>query len=278
MFDIEKILIDHFVKELESSYVEFFGSVDSDNASIVTWFGHLALENICNSDALYHNVDHTMMVTLVGKEILKGKHLSEGGVTQSSWLNFMVALLCHDIGYVRGICRNDDGNFYDTGIDGKTVEIPRGGTDAALTPYHVDRSKQFVRDRLKNCNIASIDIEEICSYIEITRFPMHEGDFYKDTKNLPGLARAADFIGQLGDPEYLRKLPGLFYEFSETGANEKLGYKKPEDMRKGFATFYWNVIRPYIQDALKYLRVTQEGKQWIANLHSHVFEVEHPDD
>jgi hypothetical protein len=34
-------------------------------------------------------------------------------------------------------------------------------------------------------------------------------------------------------------------------------------------------IHPYIQDALRYLRVTQEGKQWIANLHSYVFAIEH---
>jgi hypothetical protein len=46
-------------------------------------------------------------------------------------------------------------------------------------------------------------------------------------------------------------------------------------MRKSFAKFYWDVISRYIQDALRYLRVTQEGKQWIANLHSHVFSVEH---
>ena len=28
-------------------------------------------------------------------------------------------------------------------------------------------------------------------------------------------------------------------------------------------------------DALRYLQLTQEGKQWIANLHSHVFAMEH---
>jgi hypothetical protein len=28
---------------------------------------------------------------------------------------------------------------------------------------------------------------------------------------------------------------------------------------------------------LSYLRLTQEGKQWVANLHSHIFAVEHSD-
>ena len=49
----------------------------------------------------------TIMVTLVGQEILRGKHISVGGVTPREWLHFIVSLLCHDIGYVRGVCRGD---------------------------------------------------------------------------------------------------------------------------------------------------------------------------
>jgi hypothetical protein len=115
----------------------------------------------------------------------------------------------------------------------------------------------------------------VASYIEMTRFPMPDGDFYKDTKGYGGLVRAADFIGQLGAPNYLQKIPALFYEFEETGENAKRGYRSPGDMRNSYAKFYWNVVSPYLQDALSYLRVTQEGKQWVANLHSQVFDVEH---
>ena len=159
--------------------------------------------------------------------------------------------------------------------DGKTVEIPPGGTDAALTPYHVDRSKLFVHRRFGAKSMVPVDVELIASYIEMTRFPVPEGESYTDTSSYGGLVRAADFIGQLGDPGYLRKVPALFYEFEETGENEKLGYKNPGDMRRNFTKFYWGVVRPLIQEALVYLSVTQEGKQWIANLHSHVFEMEH---
>ena len=60
------------------------------------------MEIIANSDAPYHNAEHTMMVTLVGQEILRGKHIREGGVTPRDWLHFISSLLCHDIGYVRG--------------------------------------------------------------------------------------------------------------------------------------------------------------------------------
>jgi hypothetical protein len=72
-------------------------------------------------------------------------------------------------------------------------------------------------------------------------------------------------------------VPALFYEFEEIGSNKKIGYKSPGHMRDSFTQFYWQEVRPYIQDALNYLEVTQEGKQWIANLHSHVFHMEHHD-
>jgi hypothetical protein len=107
----------------------------------------LAIETIAQSDALYHNVEHTIFVTLVGQEILRGKHIRCGGVTPKDWLHFIISLLCHDIGYVRGICRQDQPkeNKYATGVDYGMVQIPDGSTDAALTPYHVDRGKLFIR-------------------------------------------------------------------------------------------------------------------------------------
>jgi hypothetical protein len=86
--------------------------------------------------------------------------------------------------------------------------------------------------------------------------------------------RAADLIGQLSDPRYLKKIGALFYEFEETGQNKKLGYEHPADLRVNYPGFYWNVVHPYIQDGLRYLSLTQEGKQIIANLYSNVFMVE----
>jgi hypothetical protein len=35
------------------------------------------------------------------------------------------------------------------------------------------------------------------------------------------------------------------------------------------------MVRPYIDDGLRYLGMTQDGKQWIANLYAHVFAEEH---
>ena len=279
MISWQELTIDVFVEQLNTAYQRTYGDVDQDFGRIVAWCGRLALENIANSDALFHDVDHTIMVSLAGQAIIEGKHLREGGVTPRDWMHFMIAVICHDIGYVKGVCRNDLNDTFATGVGNETVFISPEGTDVALTPYHVDRSKLFVRERFETGLLQDmtkqLDTYLIASYIEMTRFPSPDGELYKDTKGFGGLVRSADFVGQLGDPDYLRKVPALFYEFHELGLNEAFGYHAPNDLRKNYASFYWNSVSPYIQDALQYLRLTEDGKQWIANMHSHVFDSEH---
>jgi hypothetical protein len=277
MLNSQKIIIEDFSASLEADYRRNFGVLKPEYGSVIAWAARLALENIGNSDMLYHNVEHTMLVTAAGKQILTGKHLSEGGVLPEDWLNFMFALLFHDIGYVRGICRADSAPRFATGVDAGVVELPEGSTDAALTPHHVSRSQLFIRERFASSSIAGLDIDTVCQCIEMTRFPPPKEPAYEATGTYPGLVRAADFIGQLGDPSYFRKVPALYYEFEQLGVNPRLGYRNPGDMHKGYAGFFWKVVRPYITDGVRYLRVTHEGKQWVANLQSHVFEVEHED-
>lgn len=273
MFNLTEIEIDAFVKHLQQAYHRTYGGFKGDYAEIIGWAGNMALENIANSDALYHNVDHTILVTLVGQEVLRGRHIREGGVSAEDWLHFAVSLLCHDIGYVKGVCQADKEGLYATGTDSPPFQLPPGATDASLTPYHVDRGKLFVEERFGGHRL--IDVELVKQCIEPTRFPVPTREDPPDTTGLPGLVRGADLIGQMSDPRYLNKIPALFHEFQETGVNERLGYKNPGDLRRNYPKFYWSGVYPYIKQALQYLALTQYGKQIRANLFSNVFQVEH---
>ncbi|HEY9607997.1 Npun_R2479 family HD domain-containing metalloprotein [Allocoleopsis sp.] len=275
MFNPTEVLINSCVKRLQAGYRQTYGSHKPDYADILGWAANMALEIIANSDALYHNVEHTILVSLVGQEILRGKHLRQGGVSCEDWLHFIISLLCHDIGYVKGVCQEDreDESLYATGLEDIMILLPFGSTDASLTPFHVDRGKLFIRERFGLHNL--IDAQSIKQNIELTRFPVPTDREHSDTVNYPGLVRAADLIGQLSDPRYLQKLPALFYEFEETGVNKSLGYRTPGDLRKNYPNFYWKGVYPYIQPALRHLEITQEGKQILANLYANVFRVEH---
>jgi hypothetical protein len=275
MFNSTQIVIQAFIKELRSMYGQTYGILEPSYPGIISFVAGLALENIATSDAAYHDVNHTIQVTLVGQEILRGRHIRVGGINPREWLHFIVSLLCHDIGYVRGICRGDADGRYVTNVAGDKVSLPDRATDAAMTPYHVARSKLFVHERFGKAALLHFDLAEIEANIEHTRFPVPQNEEHGATNDFPGLLRAADLIGQLADPNYLRKTAALFNEFRETGMAEKLQYNTPADLREKYPHFFWNVVQPFIGDALHYLRITQEGQQWIANLYANVFSTEH---
>jgi hypothetical protein len=275
MFNPTQIVIEAFTNELRLVYERTYTTLEPSYPGIISFVGQLALETIATSDAAYHDVNHTIMVTLAGQEILRGRHISVGSVTPRDWLHFIVALLCHDIGYVRGICRGDGDGQYVINSAGDKVTVPAGSTDAAMTPYHIARSQLFVRERFSKAVLSHLDTAEIEAYIEHTRFPVPEEEQHAPTDDFPGLLRAADLIGQLADINYLRKTAALFAEFRETGISEKLNLSSVVDLRAHYPQFFWKMVQPYLVDALRYLRVTQEGQQWTANLYANVFLMEH---
>ena len=247
-----------------------FGSTDAGLIELVQSAARLAVDCIGNSDALYHNVEHTMLVTLVGYDILRGRRLLTE-TNASDFAHLVVACLFHDIGYVRGILKGDSTDGFVIDAKGNKATLPRGASDAALLPYHVDRSKLFVMDRLSK--ITSLDASRVANAIEFTRFPpTHGADDGNSEEGM--LVRAADLIGQLGDPHYLRKANALYYEFEEVGMNKQLGYASPADLTDLYPQFYWSSISTHIQSAIRYLNVTSSGRQWIANLYSNIFRAE----
>jgi hypothetical protein len=271
MITIPELVSQALASFLTSETKGRFGSSQAGLIELVPFAAKLTLECIGNSDALYHNVEHTMLVTLAGHDILIGRALLRP-TTADDYANFILGCLTHDIGYVRGIVQGDEDDSYVMDATGQTVRLPRGSSDAALAPYHVDRSKLFVFERLDS--VEEVDANRIARAIEYTRFPYtaSSNDDLVEEEGL--LLRAADLIGQLGDPNYMKKSNALFYEFEEIGLNKKLGYDTPADVVYKYPQFYWQNVAPQIQTAIRYLNVTASGRQWIANLHGNVFRAE----
>jgi hypothetical protein len=256
---------------LASEMKDRFGSSHARLVELIPFAARLALDCIGNSDALYHNVEHTMLVTLAGHEIFKGRALLMPS-TPTDYSHLIVACLTHDIGYVRGIVKGDEVDGYVVDEAGRKISLPRGSSDAALAPYHVDRSRLFVLDRL--ASIEELDGARIARAIGFTRFPYSSATEEEEIDEDGSLLRAADLIGQLGDPHYLRKANALFYEFQEIGLNRQLGYESPADLVDKYPQFYWNSISPHVHAAIRYLNVTSSGRRWIAGLYSNVFRAE----
>ena len=117
---------------LSEDMIGRFSSSHARLAELVPFAAKVALECIGSSDALYHNIEHTMLVTLVGHEIFKGRVLVQPS-TANDYANFIVACLTHDIGYVRGIVRGD----------GEMASSPM--EMVASSSYRADRPTQHSR-------------------------------------------------------------------------------------------------------------------------------------
>src|SRR3954447_1316819 len=123
-------LLAHALGEcLADIYMRAFSRREPRYAEIIAEAAKLVLERIGLSDALYHNAEHTALVTLVGQDILRGRRL-KWDVSPEDWLHFALATLTHDLGYIRGICRGDRDGAYVIDASGATVSLARGASDA----------------------------------------------------------------------------------------------------------------------------------------------------
>ncbi len=269
MFNPTAVVAAAFGDHLADTYMQYFAGRKTDYAAYINGCARMMLERLGNSDALYHNAEHTMMVTLVGQQIIRGQLVTRS-IQPEDWLHYIVALLVHDIGYSRSVLPGDTETEIVINTAGDRICPPRGASDAFLAPYHIDRGKIYARHRFAQSTL--IDAERIAQAIEYTRFPVPDGPAYADTEGEPALVRAADLIGQMADPFYHRKIAGLFHEFTETGLALKLGYETPMDLMEQFPDFFWSQVQPLIGPALRHLEQTMEGKQWVAQLYNHVFQ------
>ena len=230
MLNPAHLIADALGEELVHIYRDMFGDRDSTYASIARTAAKLVIERIANSDALYHDSHHTVMVTLVGQAIFRARMLVEQ-LTREDWLHFTVALLLprHRLP-ARHLPRRLRGRCFVIDEQGDTVRPPRGASDAFLTPYHIERGKIFVAHRCAHIDVARRRAHRRA--IELTRFPVPKDNDHAETDTEAGLVRAADLIGQLADPFYPRKLNALYHEFAETGVAEQLGYQSPGRRRR----------------------------------------------
>ena len=268
MFEPDVALIGQVVEKLEADFKSAYGSSRSEHVESIASIAHETLEKIATCDALYHNVNHTILVTLVGNDILKGMLATGDDVPPSRWLDFVVSLLCHDIGFASDLCREDRDGVFASGKAGGSFTLPVEATAASMGPYHVDRAILFVEERFSGH--PQLNVEKVVANIDRTRFPAPDGEEYQRTGDDPGLVRAADFLGQVAEPRVARRYPALFYEFEETGVNRKLGFSSPHDLRKDFPRFYSKVVVPCCGEAMRLLEATADGQMWLSNLHFHL--------
>jgi len=111
MLNRTSLLADALGRNLADTYRRIYGDQEPQMAAALDEAARLIMERIANSDALYHDCEHTALVTLCVQDILRGRRL-ERIVTPGDWTHTILAALTHDIGYVRGICAGDTAEHF----------------------------------------------------------------------------------------------------------------------------------------------------------------------
>jgi hypothetical protein len=71
MMTLATMAADALGQLLADDVKRWFGSAHHEHAERLDAIAGIALECLGKSDALYHTVEHTLLVTLVGRDILK---------------------------------------------------------------------------------------------------------------------------------------------------------------------------------------------------------------
>ena len=96
MLDPTSLLADALGRNLAETYRRIYGDREPHIAHVLDEAARLVIERIASSDALYHDCEHTALVTLCVQDILRGRRL-ERTISPFDWWHTILAALNHDI-------------------------------------------------------------------------------------------------------------------------------------------------------------------------------------
>ena len=271
MFRPADIIIDSFIERLSKDYLDAFGPSRQAHLDTIVSVARMSLSRIARTNALYHNMDHAMICTLVGQDMIRGRMIRDGDVQSLDWVQFVSSLLAFTVGFVRGAIPGDSRKVAVIDDKGTTIDWPRGATNGRLWTYFTDRSKVFVRKYFADHPV--LDVEVMTSQIEYSRYPPSRE--HDEISSYPGLLRAAHIIGAVADPDFMLKLKPILLEVNESGMAEQLGYGTVEEFKVGYPDLFWNQLHQLIVEGIRLLKFTGTGRIWLANMHAHLLTEEH---
>ena len=193
----------------------------------------------------YHDLTHTLDVTICAVRILHGMHLSGTHLNDEEIALVLVAAMLHDVGYAQ---KSDEDE----------------GSGAQHTRTHVTRGIAFMEENLSQWNLPSEWSAPLALIMRCTELGhnLPAGGFPNPrTRMLGQIVGSADMVGQMADRIYLEKLLFLFLEFKEADLGNFLNV---QDLLKKTRAFY-ELIQKTLDDDLGgvYRRLNYHFKEWL---------------
>lgn len=168
---------------------------------------------------LYHDLPHTLDVTLCAIRLMHGIHVSGTTMHDDDITQAMMATLMHDVGYAQVIGEES-------------------GTGAQFTQTHVQRGIAFMRRYVEARRLPAELAERLAPIMLCTdpvqKFAQIEFPDQR-ARRLAQIVGTADLAGQMADRTYPEKLLFLYLEFKEAGFGN---YQNMLDMLRQTKKFY----------------------------------------
>lgn len=153
-------------------------------------------------DTPYHDLEHTLRVTLCFVNIFEGRHHAgiEPRISPRQFELGVAAALFHDTGYLK-------------------LRADLEGTGAKYTFTHVLRSCAVASSYLPTVGVSLDELDGVLGAIRCTNSTtnIRRLHFQNPIEGIVGCAVAtADYLGQMSAPDYLAALPFLFAELEES--------------------------------------------------------------
>jgi len=193
------------------------------------------------SNTKYHNLEHTIMVTLATARLIHGSIQGGFRFKSDNILLGILAALFHDSGLIQ-------------------TKQDKKGTGAKYTIGHEKRSVNFMKKNLVKNGFLQQQIDDCAQLIKCTNLEIEVAGISfrsEEIGNLGKIVGSADLLAQMADRHYLEKLILLFKEFEEAGIP---GFDSEEELLEKTEGFYKNVTQK---------RLTQDFDNISSNMANH---------
>jgi hypothetical protein len=181
-------------------------------------------------DTPYHDLEHTLQAYLATARIFDGLlRTNHTAIPEEFLVLGLISALGHDTGFVK--------ETWDT-----------KGTGAKYTLSHVNRSQKFMADYLFKLGFSPSQIECVKNIINCTGLKVDLSTIpfnSEDERKTGHIVGTADYLGQMSDPYYLKKLPKLYLEFRDGGVT---GYNNAQDLLMKTPIFFEEFVMKRFTD------------------------------
>lgn len=200
------------------------------------YLGQLPNYHAC--DALYHDIQHSLDMTLTTTRLLLGYQKTHGGLSSDEISLGIVTALFHDAGYIRE--KNDQSGL----ING-----------AEYTSIHVSRSEAFILQHLPDVGLAEI-ANRAAQIVHLTGYEIQPQFIQPDIASdrlIGDMVATADLITQMADRCYLEKCRDRLFPELTLAAHAKLTSSSHIPVHDSAEELLYNTPRFYRIQARKRL-------------------------